>query len=146
MRYERVLVDALAARMVRDPGSLDVVVASNLFADILTDLAAAIQGGMGTAASANLAPGSDTPGLFEPVHGSAPDIAGRGIANPAGAIWSASLMLEHLGEAEAARAGDGARSSRSAGTGRARATSAAEPRRRRSATRSSSAVSLSAGR
>lgn len=104
VRYERVLVDALAARMVRDPGSLDVVVASNLFADILTDLAAAIQGGMGTAASANLAPGSTTPGLFEPVHGSAPDIAGRGIANPAGAIWSASLMLEHLGEAEAARA------------------------------------------
>ena len=104
VRYERVLVDALAARMVRDPGSLDVVVASNLFGDILTDLAAAIQGGMGTAASANLAPGSTTPGLFEPVHGSAPDIAGRGIANPAGAIWSASLMLEHLGEAEAARA------------------------------------------
>ena len=97
------LVDALAARMVRDPGSLDVVVASNLFADILTDLAAAMQGGMGMAASANLAPGSTTPGLFEPVHGSAPDIAGQGIANPAGAIWSASLMLEHLGEPEAAR-------------------------------------------
>jgi tartrate dehydrogenase/decarboxylase/D-malate dehydrogenase len=104
VRYERVLVDALAARMVRDPGSLDVVVASNLFADILTDLAAAIQGGMGTAASANLAPGSATPGLFEPVHGSAPDIAGQGIANPVGAIWSASLMLDHLGEADAARA------------------------------------------
>jgi tartrate dehydrogenase/decarboxylase/D-malate dehydrogenase len=104
VRYERVLVDALAARMVRDPGSLDVVVASNLFADILTDLAAAIQGGMGTAASANLAPGSATPGLFEPVHGSAPDSAGQGIANPIGAIWSASLMLDHLGEADAARA------------------------------------------
>jgi tartrate dehydrogenase/decarboxylase/D-malate dehydrogenase len=104
VRYERVLVDALAARMVRDPGSLDVVVGSNLFGDILTDLAAAIQGGMGMAASANTAPGSDTPGLFEPVHGSAPDIAGRGIANPAGAIWSASLMLEHLGELEAAGA------------------------------------------
>lgn len=103
VRYERVLVDALAARMVRDPGSLDVVVASNLFGDILTDLAAAIQGGMGTAASANLAPGSMTPGLFEPVHGSAPDIAGQGIANPAGAIWSASLMLDQLGEGEAAR-------------------------------------------
>ncbi len=103
VRYERVLVDALAARMVRDPGSLDVVVASNLFADILTDLAAAIQGGMGTAASANLAPGSGTPGLFEPVHGSAPDIAGKGVANPVGAIWSASLMLEHLGEPGAAR-------------------------------------------
>jgi tartrate dehydrogenase/decarboxylase/D-malate dehydrogenase len=105
VRYERVLVDALAARMVRDPGSLDVVVASNLFGDILTDLAAAIQGGMGMAASANLAPGDrGVPGLFEPVHGSAPDIAGRGIANPAGAIWSASLMLEHFGEPEASRA------------------------------------------
>jgi tartrate dehydrogenase/decarboxylase/D-malate dehydrogenase len=103
VRYEKVLVDALAARMVRSPESLDVVVASNLFADILTDLAAAIQGGMGMAASANLAPGSGEPGLFEPVHGSAPDIAGQGIANPAGAIWSASLMLDHLGEPEAAR-------------------------------------------
>jgi tartrate dehydrogenase/decarboxylase / D-malate dehydrogenase len=103
VRYERVLVDALAARMVRSPDSLDVVVASNLFADILTDLGAAIQGGMGMAASANIAP--DRPGsigVFEPVHGSAPDIAGQGTANPAGAIWSAVLMLEHLGEAEAA--------------------------------------------
>jgi tartrate dehydrogenase/decarboxylase/D-malate dehydrogenase len=104
VRYERVLVDALAARMVRDPAGLDVVVASNLFGDILTDLAAAIQGGMGMAASANVAPGSGQLGLFEPVHGSAPDIAGQGIANPAGAIWSASLMLGHLGEPEAARA------------------------------------------
>jgi tartrate dehydrogenase/decarboxylase/D-malate dehydrogenase len=104
VRYERVLVDALAARMVRNPESLDVVVGSNLFADILTDLAAAIQGGMGMAASANTAPGSDAPGLFEPVHGSAPDIAGQGIGNPAGAIWSASLMLDYLGEAEAAAA------------------------------------------
>ncbi len=105
VRYERVLVDALAARLVRSPESLDVVVASNLFGDILTDLAAALQGGMGMAASANLAPGDErVPGIFEPVHGSAPDIAGRGIANPAGAIWSASLMLEHLGEREAAQA------------------------------------------
>jgi tartrate dehydrogenase/decarboxylase/D-malate dehydrogenase len=104
VRVERVLVDALAARMVRSPDSLDVVVASNLFADILTDLAAAIQGGMGMAASANLAPGrDDVPGVFEPVHGSAPDIAGRGIANPAGAIWCASLMLDHLGEQDASR-------------------------------------------
>jgi len=102
VRYERVLVDALAARMVRNPESLDVVVGSNLFADILTDLAAAIQGGMGMAASANTAPGTDAPGLFEPVHGSAPDIAGQGIGNPAGAIWSAALMLDYLGEAEAA--------------------------------------------
>jgi tartrate dehydrogenase/decarboxylase / D-malate dehydrogenase len=104
VRYERVLVDALAARMVHSPESLDVVVASNLFADILTDLAAAIQGGMGMAASANLAPGADVPGLFEPVHGSAPDIAGQGIANPAGAVWSASLMLGALGEPDAASA------------------------------------------
>jgi len=104
IRYEKVLVDALAARMVRSPESLDVVVASNLFADILTDLAAALQGGMGMAASANLAPGTATPGLFEPVHGSAPDIAGQGIANPAGAVWSASLLLDHLGEGDAAAA------------------------------------------
>jgi tartrate dehydrogenase/decarboxylase/D-malate dehydrogenase len=104
VRVERVLVDALAARMVRDPGSLDVVVASNLFADILTDLAAAIQGGMGMAASANLAPGTAVPALFEPVHGSAPDIAGQGVANPIGALWSASLLLEHVGEHDAAAA------------------------------------------
>jgi tartrate dehydrogenase/decarboxylase/D-malate dehydrogenase len=89
--------------MVRDPAGLDVVVASNLFGDILTDLAAAIQGGMGMAASANVAPGTDEPGLFEPVHGSAPDIAGQGVANPAGAIWSATMMLDHLGEPEACR-------------------------------------------
>jgi len=102
VEYDRVLVDALAARMIRDPGSLDVIVASNLFGDILTDLGAAIQGGMGMAASANVAPGAGVPGLFEPVHGSAPDIAGRGIANPVGSIWSAAQMLEDLGEAEAA--------------------------------------------
>ncbi len=102
VRYERVLVDALAARMVRDPLSLDVVVASNLFGDVLTDIAAELQGGMGVAASASVAPGSAAPAVFEPVHGSAPDIAGQGVANPVGAIWSAALMLEHLGEAEAA--------------------------------------------
>jgi tartrate dehydrogenase/decarboxylase/D-malate dehydrogenase len=103
VRYERVLVDALAARMVTHPASLDVVVASNLFGDILTDLAAVLQGGMGMAASASVAPGSGTPGIFEPVHGSAPDIAGQGIANPLGAIWSAALMLEHLGEMDASK-------------------------------------------
>jgi tartrate dehydrogenase/decarboxylase/D-malate dehydrogenase len=103
VKVERVLVDALAARMVSSPGSLDVIVASNLFGDILTDLAAVLQGGMGMAASASSAPGTDTPAMFEPVHGSAPDIAGQGIANPLGAIWSASLMLEHLGEADAAK-------------------------------------------
>jgi tartrate dehydrogenase/decarboxylase/D-malate dehydrogenase len=103
VRYERVLVDALAARMVSHPASLDVVVASNLFGDILTDLAAVLQGGMGMAASASVAPGSGTPGIFEPVHGSAPDIAGQGVANPLGAIWSAALMLEHLDEQDASR-------------------------------------------
>jgi tartrate dehydrogenase/decarboxylase/D-malate dehydrogenase len=98
---ERVLVDALAARMVSHPSSLDVVVASNLFGDILTDLAAVLQGGMGMAASASV--GDDRVAVFEPVHGSAPDIAGQGIANPLGAIWSASLMLDHLGETNGAR-------------------------------------------
>jgi tartrate dehydrogenase/decarboxylase/D-malate dehydrogenase len=101
VRYERVLVDALAARMLRNPTSLDVVVASNLFGDVLTDIAAELQGGMGMAASASVAPGSETTPVFEPVHGSAPDIAGQGIANPVGAIWSAALMLEHLGEGDA---------------------------------------------
>jgi tartrate dehydrogenase/decarboxylase/D-malate dehydrogenase len=101
VKLERVLVDALAARMVSSPASLDVVVASNLFGDVLTDIAAVLQGGMGMAASASLAPGSDTTPVFEPVHGSAPDIAGMGIANPMGAIWSAALMLDALGEAEA---------------------------------------------
>jgi tartrate dehydrogenase/decarboxylase / D-malate dehydrogenase len=100
VKLERVLVDALAARMVSAPQSLDVVVASNLFGDVLTDIAAVLQGGMGMAASASVAPGSDATPIFEPVHGSAPDIAGRGIANPMGAIWSAALMLDTLGEAE----------------------------------------------
>ncbi len=97
-------VDALAARMVTHPESLDVVVGSNLFADILTDLGAALQGSLGLAASANLNPAGPPKGppMFEPVHGSAPDIAGRGIANPIAAIWTAALMLEHLGEPTAA--------------------------------------------
>jgi tartrate dehydrogenase/decarboxylase/D-malate dehydrogenase len=103
VKLERVLVDALAARMVSDPASLDVVVASNLFGDVLTDIAAVLQGGMGMAASASLAPGSDTTPIFEPVHGSAPDLAGKGIANPIGAIWSAALMLDTLGEPEASK-------------------------------------------
>ena len=100
---DRALVDALAARMVSNPLSLDVVVASNLFGDVLTDIAAVLQGGMGMAASASVAPGTGTTAIFEPVHGSAPDIAGKGLANPVGAIWSASLMLDHLGETDAAR-------------------------------------------
>jgi tartrate dehydrogenase/decarboxylase/D-malate dehydrogenase len=103
VKLERVLVDALAARMVSSPTSLDVVVASNLFGDVLTDIAAVLQGGMGMAASASVAPGSGTTPIFEPVHGSAPDIAGHGIANPMGAIWSAVLMLDTLGETEASQ-------------------------------------------
>jgi tartrate dehydrogenase/decarboxylase/D-malate dehydrogenase len=97
-------VDALAARMITHPESLDVVVASNLFADILTDVGGALQGSLGLAASANLNPTERLgPPMFEPVHGSAPDIAGRGIASPIAAIWTAALMLEHLGESSAAQ-------------------------------------------
>jgi tartrate dehydrogenase/decarboxylase/D-malate dehydrogenase len=96
-------VDAAAARFVVQPETLDVVVASNLFGDILSDLGAAIQGGLGFAASANINPLGGGPSMFEPVHGSAPDIAGRGISNPLAAIWSGALMLDHLGQAEAAR-------------------------------------------
>ncbi len=99
---ERVHVDAMAARMVLRPETIDVVVGSNLFADILTDLGAAIQGSLGLAASANLNPEREHPSLFEPVHGSAPDIAGQGRANPIGAIWSGALLLRHLGEEEPA--------------------------------------------
>jgi tartrate dehydrogenase/decarboxylase/D-malate dehydrogenase len=94
---EHWLVDAMAARFVLRPETLEVVVASNLFADILSDLGSALAGSMGIAASANLNPEGRFPSMFEPVHGSAPDIAGQGIANPIGAIWSASLMLDHLG-------------------------------------------------
>jgi tartrate dehydrogenase/decarboxylase/D-malate dehydrogenase len=94
--------DALAARMVMAPESLDVVVASNLFGDILTDLGAAIQGGLAFAASANINPDRRTPSMFEPVHGSAPDIAHLGIANPIAALWSGAMMLDHLGEGAAA--------------------------------------------
>lgn len=97
-------VDAMAARFVTHPESLDVVVASNLFGDILTDIGAAIQGGLGFAASANVNPESGAPGLFEPVHGSAPDIAGKGLANPMAALWAGAMMLEHLGEKDAGEA------------------------------------------
>jgi tartrate dehydrogenase/decarboxylase / D-malate dehydrogenase len=89
-------VDAMAARMVMRPTDFDVVVASNLFGDILSDLAAAVCGSIGIAPSANLAPDGPGPSMFEPVHGSAPDIAGKGIANPVGMFWSVVLMLEHL--------------------------------------------------
>jgi tartrate dehydrogenase/decarboxylase/D-malate dehydrogenase len=97
---EQVHVDAMAARMVRNPESLDVVVASNLFGDILTDLGAAFQGSLGLAPSANMNPDKQVPAFFEPVHGSAPDIHGLGIANPIAAIWAGSMMLDYLGEKE----------------------------------------------
>ena len=100
----KVLIDALAAEMVQRPHDFDVVVASNLFGDILSDLAAATVGSLGVASSANLNPERRFPSMFEPVHGSAPDIAGRGIANPVAAIWSGAMMLEHLGHPEPAAA------------------------------------------
>lgn len=93
-------VDALAARMVTDPASIDVIVASNLFGDILTDLGAAVSGSLGIAPSGNINPERGHPSMFEPIHGSAPDIAGKGIANPIGAIWAGALMLDHLGSRE----------------------------------------------
>jgi tartrate dehydrogenase/decarboxylase/D-malate dehydrogenase len=99
---DKVLIDALAARLVLKPESVDVIVASNLFGDILSDLAAAVTGSIGVAPSANLNPERDHPSLFEPVHGSAPDIAGRGIANPVAAIWAGAMMLDHLGEPDSA--------------------------------------------
>ena len=104
LQSEQVLIDALCAMVVLDPGRFDVIVASNLFGDILSDLAAAVAGSIGIAPSGNLNPERECPSMFEPVHGSAPDIAGQGIANPIGAIWSGAQMLEHLGEQEAADA------------------------------------------
>ena len=97
-------IDILTAHFVAHPDWFDVVVGSNLFGDILSDLGAAVVGSMGLAPSANLNPEREYPSLFEPVHGSAPDIAGKGIANPVAQIWSGAMMLEHLGETEAAQA------------------------------------------
>jgi tartrate dehydrogenase/decarboxylase / D-malate dehydrogenase len=104
IRHETVHIDALAAFFVSKPETMDVVVASNLFGDILTDLGAAIVGGLGIAPSANINPEKKYPSMFEPVHGSAPDIAGKGIANPLASIWCTSMMLDHLGQPEAAKA------------------------------------------
>ena len=104
LEAEQILIDALAAMVVLNPGRFDVIVASNLFGDILSDLAAAVAGSIGIAPSGNLNPERECPSMFEPVHGSAPDIAGQGIANPIGAIWSGAQMLEHLGEQDAADA------------------------------------------
>jgi tartrate dehydrogenase/decarboxylase/D-malate dehydrogenase len=102
IQHEQQLIDSLSARFVSAPESLDVVVASNLFGDILTDLGAAISGSMGLAPSANLNPERRYPSLFQAIHGSAPDIVGKGIANPLASIWSGQLLLDFLGEHEAA--------------------------------------------
>jgi tartrate dehydrogenase/decarboxylase/D-malate dehydrogenase len=103
LTLESVLIDALAARVVLRPGSLDVLVASNLFGDILSDVVAAVAGSIGVAPSANLNPERQYPSMFEPVHGSAPDIAGKGIANPVGQLWAGAMMLDHLGQSGAAQ-------------------------------------------
>ncbi|HEX4765201.1 MAG TPA: tartrate dehydrogenase [Lichenihabitans sp.] len=100
--WDKYHIDILTAHFVLNPDRFDVVVASNLFGDILSDLGPACTGTIGIAPSGNINPAGDFPSLFEPVHGSAPDIAGRGIANPIGQIWSAAMMLEHLGEKAAA--------------------------------------------
>jgi tartrate dehydrogenase/decarboxylase/D-malate dehydrogenase len=102
VRTDRELVDAATTRMVLRPESLDVLVATNLHADILSDLAAALSGSLGIAPTANLNPEREFPSMFEPIHGSAFDIMGKGIANPIGTFWTAVLMLEHLGQPEAA--------------------------------------------
>ena len=97
VEYRKYHVDALAARMITYPQTLDVMVTSNLFGDILTDIGSAISGSLGIAPGANINPTRQHPSMFEPIHGSAPDIAGQGIANPIGAIWAGALMLDHLG-------------------------------------------------
>ncbi len=100
VEYRKYHVDAIAARMITHPASLDVIVASNLFGDILTDIGSAISGSLGIAPGANINPERRYPSMFEPIHGSAPDIAGKGIANPIGAIWAGAMMLDHLGHRE----------------------------------------------
>ena len=102
--HDKYHIDILTAQFVLNPDRFDVVVASNLFGDILSDLGPACTGTIGVAPSGNINPDGTHPSLFEPVHGSAPDIAGKGIANPVGQIWSAAMMLEHLGEVDAAAA------------------------------------------
>lgn len=101
---ESLLVDAAAMNLVRRPESFDVMVASNLFGDILSDVSAIVTGSIGLAPSANLDPSKKSPSLFEPVHGSAPDIAGRGVANPLGTVLASAMMMEHLGEPDVAAA------------------------------------------
>ena len=104
IRCDKYHIDILTAHFVQHPDWFDVVVASNLFGDILSDLGPACTGTIGIAPAGNINPERRFPSLFEPVHGSAPDIAGKGVANPVGQIWSAALMLDHLGEHDAAAA------------------------------------------
>ena len=100
--WDKELVDAATARMINRPASLDTIVATNLHADILSDLAAALAGSLGIAPTGNIDPERRYPSMFEPIHGSAFDIMGKGLANPIGTFWSAVMLLEHLGEADAA--------------------------------------------
>ena len=100
VEHDKMLVDAMTVRMVNNPQSMDTILATNLHADILTDLAAALSGSIGIAPSSNLDPTRGCPSMFEPIHGSAPDIAGKGIANPIGAFWSAAEMVRWLGAGE----------------------------------------------
>lgn len=102
VRWDKMLVDAMTMRMTLKPETLDTIVATNLHADILSDLAAALAGSPGIAPTANINPERDAPSMFEPIHGAAFDIAGKGVANPVATFWTASMMLEHLGEAAAA--------------------------------------------
>ncbi len=102
VKTDRILVDAMTTRMVLKPASLDTIVATNLHADILSDLAAALSGSLGIAPTANLNPEKKFPSMFEPIHGSAFDITGKGVANPIATFWTAAMMLEHLGEPKAA--------------------------------------------
>src|SRR5260370_16086367 len=104
IRTDQFHIDILTAHFVRHPDWFDVVVASNLFGDILSDLGPAVVGSIGIAPSGNINPEREYPSMFEPVHGSAPDIAGRGIANPIRQVWSGAMMLDHLGEGAAAAA------------------------------------------
>jgi len=103
VKWDKELVDAMTARMVNKPATLDTIVATNLHADILSDLAAALAGSLGIAPTGNIDPEHRYPSMFEPIHGSAFDIMGKGLANPVGTFWSVVMLLEHLGETEAAK-------------------------------------------
>jgi len=103
VEYDFLYVDAAAMKFIQEPRRFDVIVTTNLFGDILSDLGAAMMGSIGIAASGNINPDTSQPSMFEPFHGSAPDIAGRGVANPTGAIWAGAMMMDHLGEKGAGR-------------------------------------------